>query len=467
MAVNNQHPKYTKFLPIWQKCDDAADGQEAIHAKKERYLPRLTDQTDQSYKSYLARATYYNATGRTISGLHGMIFRKPPVIDCPDSALSLLDDIDLHGNSLVDFSQELIHELLEVGRVGILLDHPQADTQGMTQADVSKLNLRPYMRKYDAENILNWKTGRVNNKHALIQVVLQECRVTDKNEFEQVTEPQYRVLDLKDGRYRQRVFIINDKGEDELLSESYPIMNGKFLSEIPFCFIGSQNLSEEPEEPPLLDLVNVNIAHYRVTADYEHGCHFTGLPTPIVTGYSNDSGEQLYIGSGSAWTFPDPQAKAFYLEFSGQGLSALENNLAQKEQQMAVLGARMLSADKKAVEAADTAAIHRAGENSVLATLAQNVSSGLNRCLKWFGDWIGASQEITIQLNRDFNAVPMTADQLTALVGAWQAGALSQESLFDALNAGELYTDGATFEDEQSKIKANPAPAPIAQKTKL
>ncbi|MFX5825171.1 DUF4055 domain-containing protein, partial [Acinetobacter baumannii] len=86
-----------------------------------------------------------------------------------------------------------------------------------------------------------------------------------------------------------------------------------------------------------------NYAHYLVSADYEHGCHFAGLPTPVVTGYTPQNGpngeppEKLYIGSAAAWVFPQPDAKAYFLEFEGQGLDALEKNLSRKENQMAIL----------------------------------------------------------------------------------------------------------------------------------
>jgi hypothetical protein len=79
------------------------------------------------------------------------------------------------------------------------------------------------------------------------------------------------------------------------------------------------------DEPPLIDLVDANLALYGINADYRHGLHFTGLPTPVVSGYQpQKDGEKFYIGSTSAWVFPDPQAKAVFLEFTGQGLDALK-----------------------------------------------------------------------------------------------------------------------------------------------
>lgn len=452
-TVNTTHRQYDKFKPIWQKCDDAADGQDAIHNAGEKYLPRLTDQTSAEYSAYKSRACFFNATGRTIQGLEGMLFRKPPVITAPDALVTLFNDVTLSGQTLTDFAKNTAHEILEVGRIGVLVDYPQTNTQGMTQAEVLSLNLRPYLKTYDAESIINWKTGLINNQYVLTMVVLVECGQVEKNEFQVEEKTIYRVLDLFNGAYRQRVFEINEKNEDVLISEVFPLMNNALIKEIPFYFINATNTDAEVEEPPLLDLVNVNLAHYRVTADYEHGCHFTGLPTPVITGYQAGD-DKLYIGSTAAWTFPDTDAKAFFLEFTGQGLATLEKNLDRKEQQMAVLGARMLQGDKRAVEAAETAAIHRAGENSALSALANTISSGLTKVLQFFARWAGFDDtDVSIQINRDFNAAPMTAQDLVALVGAWQQGAISQDTLIYNLNAGELYPDNQNFDVEKANAK--------------
>src|SRR5574343_743283 len=104
-TVNTTHKQYNKFKAIWQKCDDAADGQDAIHNAGEKYLPRLTDQTSAEYSAYKSRACFFNATGRTIQGLEGMLFRKPPVITAPDALVALFDDVTLSGQTLTDFAK--------------------------------------------------------------------------------------------------------------------------------------------------------------------------------------------------------------------------------------------------------------------------------------------------------------------------------------------------------------------------
>jgi hypothetical protein len=235
-------------------------------------------------------------------------------------------------------------------------------------------------------------------------------------------------------------------------------MNNARLDYIPFVFLSSDDVTPEVDEPPLIDLVDMNIAHWRSTADYEHGCHFAGLPTPVVSGYTPlKDGEKLYVGSATAWIFPEKEAKATYLEFTGQGLNALKENIGDKEQRMAVLGARMLEALKKGIESAQTASIHRVGEQSMLASTSTSISLGLTRALQWFSDWAGANGDASIDLNKDFFPAPMDAQTLSALVSAWQSGAISDQTLFDNLQQAEIQGANTTFEVEQARI-ANSAP---------
>jgi hypothetical protein len=312
---------------------------------------------------------------------------------------------------------------------------------------------------YDAESIINWKTGRINNVEQLTLVVLEEENEIAVDEFESKCEPQWRVLDLGDGGiYRQRVFRKDKRGEFILVDEVYPKINGRPLNKIPFEFFGVRDNSPCVDKPPLLDLVDVNLSHYRTTADYEHGLHFTGLPTPVVTGYySDDKSASLRIGSGTAWLLPDPQSKAFYLEFTGQGLGELREALRSKEAMMATLGARILAPEKRAAESAQTANIHRSSENSVLASIAQSISIGLTHVMEYLRDWSGVTGDVKVELNRDFIPNSMTAQDLDSLVKAWQSGSISHQTLFDNLVAGDIIMQDVSFDDEMERIATMPA----------
>lgn len=469
MPVDTKHSDYLKMVVKWQRCTDVASGQDAIHNAGVMYLPELTNQSKVEYQRYIDRATFYNATWRTIVGLQGMLFRKPPTVIVPNDLTPMLENIDLSGTPLHIFALEACEECLKTGRLGIFIDFPEVDTTNTTLADALSANVRPFMKMYGAMSIINWKTQTIGNKTALSMLVLEENIAQPVDEFEDKAITQWRVLEvigLADDNgvvkpvYRVRVFQKNEKDEDVVISTVFPKVNGEFLDYIPFQFISVDDTSWDIDEPPLIDLVNLNIAHYRVSADYEHGCHFTGLPTAVISGYSPEKeGETFYVGSMSAWVFPNSQASATYLEFKGEGLKSLENNLNKKETQMAILGARMLEVQNRSVESANTASIHRSGEQSMLSSVAQAISIGMELAMKMFAQFAGsATDEIKYSLNRDFFPAPMDSLMLTALVAAWQNHAYDYETLFANLQRGEVIALDTTPEIVKQNIENNPPP---------
>lgn len=470
-GVRTRHKEYEDYAVKWKRCRDVMAGQDAVHNAGIAYLPKLKEQSDEDYSAYVRRACFYNASWRTVSGFCGMMFRKPPKQEIPAGLESLLKDVTMSGVSFSDFTKDVANDVLEVGRIGLLVDHPTTvQAEGtVTVAVAEAMNLRPTIKSYPAESIINWKFRNINNQIMLSMVVLAEEHNEPDGEFAEKTETRYRVLDLvpETNLYRVRVFRINSKQEDEQVGpDLFPLMNGKPLNFISFVFIGPDGTEAKLEEPPLIDLVNVNISHYKTTADYEHGCHFTGLPTPWVAGYQAASDakgvtEKLYIGSQAAWIFPDPNAKAGYLEFTGQGLKTLRDNLDAKKQEMATLGARMLAdSSTRQVETFGATAIKHVGENSILASISIAVSAGLTKALEWFAKWAGKDGKIVYEINRDFLPVQMDGPTLTAYVGAWQQGALSETELFDTLKRGDVIDAEKTLEEHQSEIDNAPPPAP-------
>lgn len=466
MQVDTQHPSLSTYLPKWQRMRDCSDGQDAVHKAGTNYLPKLKDQSDEDYAAYKLRASFYNATWRTLGGLLGMMFRKAPTKKLPAGLDAYEPDIDMAGTSLETMARRIALEVLSIGRVGIMVDHPSV--QGATPITVKAaedMGLRPLITTYRGESITYWRYKRINNRWVLAHVRLKEVVSEPDGEFSDKEIEQYRVLDLDEAnQYRVRVFRRKEGQSSDWVqfSEAWPLMRGQKLNFVPFAILGTDGIDSELDEPPLIDLADVNLAHYRTTADYEHGCHFTGLPTAVISGYQPENkDEKLYIGSSSAWVFPDPNAKASYLEFTGQGLGALRENLDRKEQQMAVLGARMLFAEKRAVEAAETAAIHRTGENSVLAALATAVSEGLEWALGVFRDWAGASGEVVYQINRDYNPAALDASLLTAYLKAVQAGEMSSQTFYELLQRADVADAERTYEEERELIDAKPPPRPV------
>ncbi len=486
MPANSTHLDYDANLAAWLRARDVIAGEDAVKVGGIKHLPRLDSQSDDEYLGYKSRACFFNATSRTCDGFLGLLFRRDPEVKLPDrhagvgGALRVFtDDVDLMGTSLFTFCKGVTGEVLSVGRSGTLIDW-QADGES-----------RAYVVRYVAEDILNWQTGRINGRNVVTMVALREMveRPDDADPFAVKITETVRVLKLEvlpDGGTRyvvevwQRLPSGNRGGiggslwsgffgqksnqaktEWTLVETRVPLRLGKPLPLIPFVFHGPRNALPDVDKMPLADIIHVNLDHYRLDADYKHGLHFTALPTAWVSGFDKTS--ELRIGSSTAWVAEAPGAVAGFLEFKGHGLSTFENAQNRDERLMAVLGSRMLEDTKRVGETADAIELRQAGENSILMTLALSLSDSISQVLRWVYWWNSTEQFpediseslVLLQINTDFTAKGLTSLELTAIVSAWQAGAISQATMFDLFRKGEVLPTGRTDTEEKNLISQN------------
>lgn len=294
--LTKQHKDFMNMKSRWELCKDFAEGEHAVHEARDTYLPRLTDEEDDAYKLRLRMTPVFGAFWRTVIGMHGMLFRKPPKAEVPAAIASLFEDIDCAGTSMQGLAQEVAEEALVLGRVGLLVDYPTAP-ENITLADAQRMKLRPLISVYEATSIYNWRETRANGVTTLTQVRLIEEveNQSVEDEFSVKCEKQYRVLDLLDGIYRQRLYRIAEDGTEELVSEVFPKMNNATMSFIPFVIIGVDCVGVDVDAPPLMDLATTCLHHYMQATSYERGCFFSGLPTMFISGMEDNELSLIHI----------------------------------------------------------------------------------------------------------------------------------------------------------------------------
>ena len=491
VAVNSTHPDYDATLPAWLRTRDVLAGEDAVKVAGKKYLPRLESQSDDEYKAYRARAAFFNASARTAEGFIGVVCRRPPFIKVPAASSAIgkalgefINDADMLGTTLANYGQTVVTELIAVGRAGTLVDWE------------GEVENRVYVSRYIAEDILNWKTERINGRNLLTLVVLHEVRAAPAtgvraalatgekdDEFETDFVEQIRVLKLVAGRgqgvgsKKKRLFECQveiwqllpvgrrtgqkpgGKKEWRLVETRIPLRRGKPLPLIPFVFHGPRNSLPEVCKLPLGDIVFVNLDHYRLDADYKHGMHFTALPTAWVSGF--DKSATLRIGSSTAWVTETTGATAGFLEYTGQGLTTFERAMDRDERLMAVLGARLLEGQRRVGETAQAIELRQSGENSILSNLAMSASASLSQVMRWAYWWNSTedlpdhvtTEQVVMELNTDFAMTGMTAQELTAVVGAWQKGAISRDTMLHLFRKGEILPEGRTTDEEAKLIE--------------
>ena len=438
----NSHPLYQDYIKFWNRCRDCYRGEDSVKAQGPLYLPYLSEQESTEYHAYRERALFLNTFFRTVSALVGGAMRKPPLIEVPSEMEPLLEDIDMKGTHINDFVKETLIEVFITGRQSIVVDRLDGD--------------RPYFTSYVAENFVNWHTDGLTNQFAVY------CEEVDVIEgmFNHEKHEQYRAFTLEsDGVH---VYILEDYFDEENEENTYRIIDdkvitfrGQQMTQLPVNVINYSRCGFDIEEPPLIDLANVCLSHYRSSADLEHGRHFTALPQAYITGVDPDEYQQgIHVGSGTACVIPNEQAKVGFLEFSGQGLGSLERAIEQKERMMAVLGARLLEGPK-GVEAAETARIRQNTETSILGTMVKSVGHGIERSLKFMAEWEGLNpDDVKVNMNNDFIDVRLPYQEVIALVQSYQMGGISLDTLLHNLKQGEVIPHDVTVEEEMERILA-------------
>jgi len=467
--ITTRHPAYLQAAALWWKpCRDTYAGEQAVRSAGVAYVPLLEgcDHADaREFKAYLDRGTFFPAVERTIIGLTGMVLRKPAQVKVPTS-VDVESGITLYGEGLLEFVSSSLEELLVVGRAGVSVDWSET------------LN-RPYWSLWRAESIVNWQARMESGQVVLDRVVLEDDGwvPSPTDPYKQERKCTYRELALMATEGGQKVAAsrtwvettVNGKKTYTPGPWSAFIRRGKPLPFIPFVFLGPRRPEPAVAKPPLLDLALLNLSHWRSSVDYEYGLHFTALPTPYVTGWTNNA-TPLKIGSGTAWVIPSKDARVAMLEFTGTGLGAVEKALDRKEHQMATVGARLLESQPGVQETAEAVRLRHAGETSALGLLARAQSMGLTQALRIHAWWQGygdvdvdSASKVSIQLNTDFLETRLTAQELDSLVKAWQAGGISGKTLYWNLQTGEIARPNVEYEEERTTIEAEepPDPAPV------
>ncbi len=458
--VTTERNDYTDYLPIWQQVDDVIAGERAIKAAGVKYLP-VPNPADKSkenlarYDQYKKRALFMNATSRTLNAMLGAIYRKTPNVELPPQIEYLNTDADGNGLDLVQHSAGTVKEIIKKGRAGLLVDYPA--TEGVTtKAQQSTGGIRPYIIQYQAQDIINWRTIKIGAVNKLSLIVLKEESEEYQDLFKSEALYNYRVLWL-DNNNIYNVTTYKKDGKEMSQGETFQPKDakGKFFNEIPFRFVGSQDNNYTIDEAPLYDLSNVNLSHYRNSADNEESSFLVGQPTLILS--TDSSTEELKTNNPCGLQFGSRTAIVLGVEDSVNLLQAEPNNLPKsnmkdKEEMMVMLGARLVSAT--AQQTAEATRINYGAETSQLSMIVSNVDSAYQDCIRWCMMFeTGTDENFVFNLNKDFFAEKMTAQDIQAWVMMMQQSIVAMPDFRQKLRESGQIADTRTDEDIEDDLE--------------
>lgn len=447
------HPDYVYWAQHWEKIRDAEIGEIEIKRKREVYLKKQKGHDNEQYNAYLDRAVFFNMTSKTLSALYGTVFKRNPKITGFSPALKeLAKNITKDKMSLHLLSKTAVKETLAMGRYGLLVD--ATDTG---EGD-------PFIACYTAENILDWNVTEIRGRFELARVVLREL-FYDRSPDGGVAfsyKARYRVLTLTLDEetntyvYEQLIFVDREATGMPSIDAApdftvIPTVRGEPLDYIPFQIIGPFTNTMDIEKPPILDIVLLNLSHYKSYAQLEQGRYYTG--NPIY--WAKTSGEgpsDYYVGPDIVWELGTDD-DAGIIEFQGNGLKFLESALEGKEQQIAAIGGRMMPGTSRAAAESDNSLkLKEQNEQTLLLNIADTIDEALTTTLRWWADWSNASPDvvnnISFELNRDFLLSKIGAREFRAIHQMYADGVIPVTVFYSYMHKAEVipeWMDEAEF----------------------
>lgn len=514
------HPEYEYWRPEWSKIRDAIAGEREIKLKGQTYLRAMRGSDDEQFEEYLHRAVFYNMTNQTLAGMVGQVFRRPPQVRGlprpgavtargPDGEEIVVNPgLDMapqlfrfakDGSSHSTFAKTVATEQLALGRFGVLVDAAKSAPGAKPQS---------FAVGYAAENIIDWQIEEVDGFYVPTRVLLREFVreqepgshenrwINEPNRRGKRQRPQAAVTRNADGElivlsgkgrapapepstaggyhyatlYRELVLDRQEDGSRIYVQRVYredplgapeevltPLIRGNPLRFIPFVFFGAFSNAADCEKPPLLDIVDLNLKHYRTYAELEHGRYYTALPTYYAPGNADNDAAEYHIGPGIVWEVPSGEQPGI-LEFKGEGLKTLERALQEKEQQIAAIGGRMMpGASKSTSESDQQSALREANEQSLLLNVITALEEGMTSVMRYwlmFRDVLLADTvKVRYEIDTTFLSTALDARAIRAVQQLFADGHLAVDHLYEVWVKYGLIPSSESLEEFTAKMQ--------------
>jgi hypothetical protein len=457
MAIDSRHPDFIQVEPDYRVMRDTFGGERIIKEATIAYLPATGGQIAdgaltnyysagwQAYSAYLTRAVFPDFVKQAVETMVGVMHREEPVIELPAALEPMREHATRKGETLQMLLRRINEQQLLYGRYGLLADFPQ-------DPFAARLREVPHLVEYVAETIVNWDDERMTEfgVNELGLLVLNEVLPVrgsgGADMFEWMQEDRYRVALLEpvnpdaDASVRNpliyKTFVEVDNERSETIIPKY---QGSPFGEIPFVFIGSNDLNPTPDEIPLLGLAKLSLAIYRGEADYRQALHLLGQDTLVIvgdevesTGEVKDESAETRVGAGAIIRLnPGEGVKADFIGIDSKGAPEQRVSLDKDKTEARSMGARLLEPRGTQAESGEALRIRVTASTATLHTIALTGATGLESILKMCARWVGANpDEVRITPNTDFAQDSPDPEQLQKFNQARAEGApISERSL--------------------------------------
>lgn len=435
------------------------------------YLPQYAAEAESDYQARLQGGILLGAYRRTRGYITGMIFSQNVTIseDSPskDKFQAIEYDVDLRGNNLRTWAQELFEAGVDDGMVAVLVDFPRIQTRTLngrleyfdaasqewlpkTAATDEAMGWRPYFTMIRQSQILGYRYQYENGRQVLTQMRILERVIDEQGDTDADDKEIEQVRLLEPGRWQ----VWRKGGDGGTGNEVYLHDEGTTsLNVIPVAFYATGERIGLGAAPGLEDLAMLNKQHWRASCNYEKLMGYNA--NPVWFGKCLVHGDDsLDFGPGRLVHSSDPSADLRSVGVNPEAIDKIENFLAKIEERMSLYGLMMLTPTLRASggKTATQAQQESSESTSQIKDWAKALQDCLDNCFRFASLWLGIEdgQEPSVKVNQEFQ--PGLGLDPATLILAYEKGILPRQIVFDELKRRGMLSDVLDWQEVQGMI---------------
>lgn len=437
----------------WKPILVCTGGTEAFRQNATELLPIEPREHEDAYARRVFHATLAPFLLRLAGQAAGTILRKGVILDGPDYWTEWSQDVTGDGTTLDEFARKWILDALLFGHSSTLVDYPDLPPPTNLR-EQQQQNRRPYLVQVSPPQILGWHTKDDHPHQALDQVRISEIVNTRVGRYGEQLFEQIRVIEPgKFELWRRALPVAGTSLQGSSSAELELYRSGPFgYDGIPLVTVYSNRLATLISKPPLLEVAHLNIAYAQRFADYHHSIHVGSMPILLFKGYDADaSDEPVGLSVNNAISLPvDGDGK--YVEPTTACFDAQLQCLQALESQISRLGINTLAQQNITNAAAEARRLDRIDSDSIMAVISKDLERALTEMFEVAGTYAGVEPP-EVHIPQDFEHRLLDGNQITSYLQLYMQGAISQETLLQTLQLGEVLPPGLDIPEEITRTK--------------
>lgn len=407
---------------------------------KMEYIKPLPSENADMYAHKINTYEPFNVVSRTVDILSAKPFQSPATIDSENDFLkSLKDNFNGYGLNMTRFLMKVFLNGLWDTQSHVFVDNVSNPTK----------DSRPILNVLNNDNILQVKTGAGGE---LLKIRFMEYFEEDLNEFESVELRRVKIYkkNYSNGKpfVTYSVYEENVDGDmkRKLLNEPYGL---DYIPLVSFNPMDVENVFF-PEKLIFDPMCRVNKQMLQKDCDLNNIVSIICFPLLVASGFDDGGKDQLKLGPYNLLANENEKATIAYVEHTGSAVNTGFKYVDGLIQRMNSLGFEMLTTATGNITATSKA-IDSAGNNSMIANFAVNLTSTAKEIVEVIKDWKSISEDeyYSIDIKTDFS-IKTNAEDMNALIASHSTGAITNKQFVFELKRRGIVDDELVFDDSSS-----------------